>query len=350
MLDIFGNNNIEVGVGVDIGYNTIKVVELIKDKGGISIQNYGDIELSLYNGSEFGLSANLGDQTLSKALKELFDKTKVSIKNVYVAVPSIESYLFTIHVKPTEGIDIKNIIELEIRKYIPIPIAELIVDHWVIDDKGEQMHLSVIVVKRSIVDRYIKIFKDAGLNILGFEMETFAAVRSLKLLDKNYMLIDTGGAYTTATLISHGVLYKSVTVQIGGNNVTSVIKNSRIKNSYKDTEIIKRKLIDGELMDGFMANVLDIATYPLLEELGHIGKNLEREYNLSIDEVVFIGGNARSCVNNSKTKDCFQNQIRLGNGFADLRYPEYISDLMARVGPSYAIATGLADKSFVKNK
>ncbi len=350
MLDIFGNNNIEVGVGIDIGYNTIKVVELIKDKKGISIQNYGDIELSLYSGSEFGLSANLGDSTLSKALRELFDKTKISIKNVYVSIPSIESYLFTIHVKPTKGIDIKNIIELEIRKYIPIPITELIVDHWIIDDKSEQAHISVIVVKKSIVDRYIKIFKDAGLNILGFEMETFAAVRSLKLLDKNYMLIDTGGAYTTATLLSMGVLYKSVTVQIGGNNVTSVIKNSRIKNSYKDTEIIKRKLVDGDILDGFMANVLDLATYPLLEELGHIGKNLEREYNLAIDEVVFVGGNARSCVNNSKIKDCFQNKIVLGNGFADLRYPEYISDLITRVGSSYATAAGLASKSFIKNK
>ena len=351
MFNIFSNNDIEVGVGLDIGFNTIKVVELRKDKDGVSIQNYGEIELFTYAGLEMGQSVGLGDEAIAKAIKDLLEKSKISIKNVYVSVPSIESYIFTIEVKEMDGIEMSNVIDLEIRKHIPLPITELAIDHWPISQNKENgtTKMSVIAVNKSIVDKYINIFKKAGLNILGIEMETFSICRALILNDKNYLLIDSGGSYTTVTLICKGTLYKSLTVQVGGNNITSVIKNSLMKNSYKETELLKRQLIDKEIENNPMMNIMDMSTYPLLEELGHIGENMEREYNLIIDEVVFVGGNARACVDNIRTKDCFKTNIVLGLGFKNIKYPDYLSALMERVGISYGVACGLALKSFTKN-
>ncbi len=351
MFNIFSNNDVEVGVGLDIGYNTIKVVELRKDKDGINVQNYGEIELFSYSGLEMGQSVGLGDEQIAKAIKDLLEKSKIGIKNIYVSVPSIDSYLFTIDIKEIDGIEISNIIELEIRKYIPIPASELAIDHWPISkdtDKGT-IRLSVIAVNKSIIDKYTNIFKKSGLNVLGLEMETFSAVRALNLTDKNYLLIDSGGSYTTMTLISKGILYKSQTIQIGGNNITSVIKNSIMKTSYKDTEILKRQLINKEIENSPMMNIIDMSTYPLLQELGHIAENMERGYNLNIDEIVFIGGNAKACTDNVGIKNCFKTNISLGLGFENTKYPQYLEDLMSRVGISYVIASGLALKSFIKN-
>ena len=346
----FLNNDKEIGVGVDIGYNTIKVVELVKDNEGITLQNYGEVELASYAGLEYGQSVDLGDEVIAKALRDLFVSSKINLKNVYVSIPAVESFLFTIDIKKVEGIEINNVIELEIRKYIPIPASELVIDHWPIetDEVKGRMKISVIAVKRSIVTRYVDIFKKADINILGFEMETFAMVRSLQLTKSNYLLVDTGGAFSTVTLISKGILYKSNTIQIGGNNITSVIKNSLMKNNYKDTEIKKRKLINREIEDNQLMSIMDITTYPLLEELGHIGENLERGYNLNIDEVVFVGGNAHACLRSMKLKSCFTSPTRLGIGFKDIKYPEYLNDLIERVGTSYVIACGLALKKFIK--
>ena len=351
MFNIFGNNDIEIGVGLDIGHNTIKVVELRRDKEGVNIQNYGEVELFSYAGLEMGQSVGLSNEQIAKAIKDLLEKSKIGIKNIYVSVPSIESYIFTINVKEVEGIEMSNVIDLEIRKYIPMPITELAVDHWPISkdiDKGE-MKLSVIAVNKSVIDKYINIFKKAELNILGVEMETFSAVRALNLNDKNYLLIDSGGSYTTATLIIKGILYKSQTIQIGGNNITSVIKNSIMKSSYKETEILKRQLIDKEIENNSMMNIMDMSTYPLLEELGHIAENMEREYNLIIDEVIFVGGNAKACADNARIKDFFKTIVKVGSGFEKLNYPKYLVNLINRVGPSYSIACGLALKSFIKN-
>ncbi len=346
----FLDNSKEIGVGVDIGYNTIKVVELVKDNEGVTLQNYGEVELASYAGLEYGQSVDLGDESIAKALRDLFVSSKINLKNVYVSIPAVESYLFTIDIRKIEGVDLNNVIELEIRKYIPLPVSELVIDHWLIetDTIKNRMKLSVIAVQRSMISRYINIFKKAEINILGFEMETFAIARSLKLTDKNYLLVDTGGAFSTVTLISKGILYKSNTIQIGGNNITTVIKNSLMKSGYRDTEIKKRKLINREIDDNKLMSIMDITTYPLLEELGHIGKNLEREYNLDIDEVVFVGGNAHACMISMKLQSCFNSPTRLGVGFKGIKYPEYLNDLIDRVGTSYAVATGLSLKKFIK--
>ena len=71
---------------------------------------------------------------------------------------------------------------------------------------------------------------------------------------------------------------------------TGFIKNSLMKNGYKDTEMIKRSLINKETEDNRIMSIINMSTYPLLEELGHIGENLEREYNILVNDVIFIGG------------------------------------------------------------
>ena len=348
MFGLFKDKNINIGIGVDIGYNSIKMVELDKKDDIISIQNYAEVELASYASLEMGQSVNIGDEGLIRAVKDMWASLKPMLKNVYVSIPATESYIFAIDVPIVPDADLENTIQLEIRKYLPLPIAELLVDHWPIPTgaKDGKTKVSVIAVKKSVVDRYIEIFKKADINILGFEMETFSAVRAMSLTDKNYLLIDTGGSATTITLVVKGILYKSVTVQVGGANITSVIKNSLMKNSYKDTEIMKRRLINKEIEDNSMMNIIDMATYPLLEELGHIGENLEREYNVSVDEIIFIGGNAHACVSSLKIKSCFKVKANVGEPFKNIKYATYLSDLVDRIGGTYAVSTGLALKAF----
>lgn len=352
MFNLF-DKNLEIGVGVDIGHNSIKVVELKKENSEIVIQNYVELELASYAGLDLGQAVDIGLEKKTEALKYIFDKNKFSIKNVYVSIPSIESYLFTIDMPLVKDEDIESAIGLEVRKYIPIPINELIIDHWLIqkDTVKARMQYSIIAVKKSIIDNYLAIFKAAGLNILGFEMETFAAIRSLALgPDKNYLVVDTGGAYTVATLMSKGILYKSVTIQIGGNNITNVIKNSLLNGTYTEMEQKKRKIVNKELSDNAIMNVIDMCTYPLLEELGHIAESMERGYNLSIDQVVCVGGNARTLLTSMKVNECFHSPCVLGTGFSGTKYPEYLQQMMNRAGAEFEIAAGLALKAFIKNE
>lgn len=348
MFGIFKDKNINIGLGIDIGYNSVKLTELDMKDGVISLQNYAEVELASYAGLELGQSVNIGDATLERAIKDMCITAKPMLKNAYVSIPATESYIFAIDVPIVPVADMENTIQLEIRKYLPLPIDELIIDHWPIPTgaKEGKAKVSVIAVKKSTVNRYVEIFKNVGINILGFEMETFSAVRSMSLTGKNYLLVDTGGSTTTATLVIKGILYKSVTVQVGGNNITSVIKNSLMKNGYKDTEMMKRKLINKEIEDNGLMNIIDMSTYPLLEELGHIGENLEREYNISIDEITFIGGNAHACASSLKIKSCFKAKVSVGEPFKNIKYATYLSGLVDRVSATYAVSAGLALKAF----
>ena len=351
MFGLFKDKNINIGIGVDIGHNSIKMVELENKDGVISLQNYAEIELATYAGVDMGKAVSIGDNKLSKAIKDMWDTAKPSLRNVYVSIPAIESHIFAIDVPIVPESEMANTVQMEIRKYITLPINELIIDHWPIPtgNKEGKVKVSVIAVKKSTVDQYIAIFKACEINISGFEMETFSIVRSLGLTDKKYLLIDTGGSVTTATLVVDGILYKSVTVQVGGNNITSVIKNSLMKNSYKETEIMKRQVINKDVEDNSLSNIIDMSTYPLIEELGHIGENLEREYNIVIDEIVFVGGNAKACSSNLKLKSCFRAHVREAETFKNIEYATYLSGLIDKVENTYAVAAGLALKSFNTN-
>jgi type IV pilus assembly protein PilM len=140
-------------LGVDIGSSSLKVVQLRKEGGKAILETYGELALGPYGGGEVGQATNLSAEQISETLKDLLREAKVTTKSCGVSIPFARSLLSLVELpyrKDKE--EQKTIIELEARKYIPVPMSEVQLDWFVVpqigpkEKEGDQQTVEVLIV------------------------------------------------------------------------------------------------------------------------------------------------------------------------------------------------------------
>jgi type IV pilus assembly protein PilM len=200
-------------LGVDIGSSSLKVVQLRKEHGQAVLETYGELALGPYGGSEVGQATNLSAEQITETLKDLLREAKVTATDCGVSIPFARSLLTLVDLPyrkdPTEQ---KTVIELEARKYIPVPIAEVQLD-WFIVPKGEPAQFAdepaaaaaaaaartvevlLVAVHNDELATLQRVIKNAGLLASFYEIEIFSTIRAV--VDepvKPVMVIDVGAA------------------------------------------------------------------------------------------------------------------------------------------------------------
>jgi Tfp pilus assembly PilM family ATPase len=181
-------------VGLDIGSSFVKVVQLHKKGGKAILDTYGEIAVGPLAGLEVGQSAVLPVDKVVEAVNDLFTEAKVTSRDLVFSLP-LSTTLVTVIEMPDVGEEkLKEMIPLEARKYIPTPVAEVSLSHWVIPsvartyidpDKEEalktekpKVEVLLVAVHNDILARYTDIATKLGATSASFEIEIFSSIRS----------------------------------------------------------------------------------------------------------------------------------------------------------------------------
>lgn len=122
----------EDSVGIDIGTSSIKVVQLRKKKGRALLETYGEIALGPYGGLSVGQVTNLTSDKVAEAIKDLIREANVTTLSGGLSIPFKSSLVTLMELPIIDEKQLKEMIPLEARKYIPVPISEVTLDWWVI--------------------------------------------------------------------------------------------------------------------------------------------------------------------------------------------------------------------------
>src|SRR3989344_5187200 len=121
-------------IGIDVGSSSVKVVQL-KLKGGKAIlETYGELTLGTYGGQSVGQAVVLPTDKLAEAITDLFREANVTTRNAALSIPLRSSLLKVIEVPAFSEKKLNQIIPIEARKYVPVPINEVALDWWVIPE------------------------------------------------------------------------------------------------------------------------------------------------------------------------------------------------------------------------
>jgi type IV pilus assembly protein PilM len=112
-------------VGVDIGSSAIKVVQIKRKKGKAVLETYGELALGPYAGTEIGRSTNLPPEKIAEAILDIFKESNITTTNSGVSIPMRSSMVSLIKIPSTNAKQIDQMVPIEARKYIPVPIAEV---------------------------------------------------------------------------------------------------------------------------------------------------------------------------------------------------------------------------------
>ena len=346
---MLGEKEGESAVGVDIGTSSIKIVQLREKHGSAILETYGEIALGPYAGAQVGQSTSPPAEKIQTALTDLIREANVTSKVAGISVP-LASSLITLITLPTKNQeDLKTMVPIEARKYIPVPVSEVALDWFVIPEEEIKFlgapkesrpqnatDILMVAIHRATLTRLDTIAKGAQLTPKFFEIEPFSFARaSYEHGTAPTMMIDLGASSTRVYIIEFGVVAVSHTVNRGGQDITLALAKSKSV-PFNEAESLKRtKGISGEDTG---RNALEF----VFSEARRILLTYQRKAGKAVSKVVLVGGGAQMKGLADVTRTYFDAPIVLGQPFERVQAPAFIGDVLKEAGPSFASAVGLA--------
>lgn len=364
---IFGSyfSKPEVSVtGIDIGSSAIKIVQLKKKNGQAILETYGELALGPYAGGTVGQAVSLPGDKISQAIIDLMKEKEVNIttNKCGISIPFSSSLMSVIEMPEVSPKQLAVMVPLEARKYIPVPVAEVMLD-WSVIPKSEnrietepqtlpsqtetiakpvpKIDVLVVAIHNDTIARYKDIVEKSQLDAGFFEIEIFSTMRAvLEESLQPVMIMDMGAASTKLYIVERGVIEASHTINRGAQDITSTISNS-LGITVEKAEMMKRDTgASGE--DKTLKDIIILTLDYIFAEANHTLLSFEKKYNKAVSKVVLVGGGASLKGLAPLAEANFKTSVEAGNPFGKVVAPAFLETILKETGPEFAVAVGLA--------
>lgn len=343
-------------LGVDIGTSSLKVVQLRKERGQAVLETYGELSLGPYGGGDVGQATNLSPEQITETLKDLLREAKVTTKSCGVSIPYARSLLSLVQLPyradPKEQ---QTVIELEARKYIPVPASEVQLDWFIVPemnpaqpggeeppespDRIRKVQVLLVAVHNDELTLLQNIIAGAGLAASFYEIEIFSTIRAV--VDepvKPAMVLDVGAASTKVYVVEHGVVALSHAISAGSQDITRAIAVSGNLPIARAEALKKEQGFSG-------ANALgspELVFSRIFSEARRVLMQYETAHKKSITSIVLTGGGGVTKDLGIYAKNIFSIEVHVADPFAKTEAPAFMRPVLEEIGPEFAVAVGLA--------
>lgn len=340
-------------LGVDIGTSNIKIVQLKPKDNRFVLETYGLVNVAYQLGSKEGASSI--SQTAS-LLKNLIKKSGATAHNVVASLPNNVVFTSVVEMPRIPEHELRQAIEFEARKYIPLPLDEVALSWSLIEDRAGAKKISqgaslsnfgsdnrtkvlLTAVPTIVIENYVKVFNEAGLTPEALEIEALSLIRSLVSEELNpVILIDIGAKNTSINLVDNGYLRLSKNLTVGGDTVTTSVAQSLSVN-FARAEQFKKDFgltSQGQQIPQIMRPILDIIKNEVMQLI-----SLFESRGSQVTKVLLSGGGAKL----PSLVEYFQSlgkPIVLANPWSRVIYPPQLKGVIEPLGLNLAVAVGLA--------
>lgn len=347
-------------LGIDIGSASIKVVQLRKNKGSALLETYGEISLGPYAGTQIGRSTKLPPEKIAEALIDLLKEASVSTLNSAVSIPMRSSMVSVIKIPEMPEKQIAQMIPIEARKYIPVPISEVALDWFVIpkvegqesemmnDKTGKKVPITevlAVAIHNDVLNNFSRLVTKAKLQTSFFEIEMFSSIRSVVNAEDNkipVMIFDMGASATKLYVVERGIVRESHIISKGSQDITlNVSKALNVTVEY--AEKLKRNFGNNQPeQDQKIAEIVDITLAPIFSQTNATLLNFGQRSNKVVSKMILVGG---GCLLNGMVERASQKvgiPVVPGYPFSRTRTPAFLEEILRESGLAFSTAVGIA--------
>jgi type IV pilus assembly protein PilM len=351
-------------IGIDIGSSSIKIVELENKKGRAILKTYGEIALGPYGGGAIGSLANLSNEKLSEALHDILRESRATTANSGMAIPFKSSLVSLIEMPALPEKQLEEMIPIEARKYIPVPISEITLDWWIIpkdevDDRAtfkknseapggqsaakDKNDVLVVSIHNEILNNYNTVVRNNNLNTSFFEIEMFSTIRALVTDQKHPVLVfDMGSAGTKLYVVERGVLKNSHIINKGSFAITEGLART-LGLSIEEAEKIKRNIsllndADEKTVHDAIALTLD----GILGDAYNFIQSFEHRSGRKIEEILLTGGGVAMKGFEELVEEKCKIKAIIAHPFGKVETPTVLGESLKTSGLEFAVAVGIA--------
>ncbi|MEK7579420.1 MAG: type IV pilus assembly protein PilM [Patescibacteria group bacterium] len=341
-------------LGIDISSSTIKVVQVGRKKGKAILETYGELALGPYAGVDAGRATQLPAAKLGEAVADLMRESKVSTKACGVAIP-LSASLINILEMPDVGEDkLRDMVPLEIRKYIPVAASEVMIDWRIVpridvEEKVEdvagpkKVEILTVAIHKDTLTRYQDVMRGAGLTPSFYEIEAFSTIRVA--LEEDLvptMLIGMGAGSTKIYIVDRKVLRESHVVNRGSQEITLAVAKALGVTESRAEEL---KRLYGVVKQGAQEDVAEVVSLVLdaiLHEAQHVMLSYEKRRGRNVGKVILTGGGIMLPGIIERAKTIFEANVSIADPFRKVEAPAFLENVLKQVGPEFDVAIGVA--------
>jgi len=356
-------------LGIDFGTSSIKMVELELEKGRPKLVTYGYIEEAI----NIVKSDKPEDQEKTVAsIKRLLKESRATSRRAVSALPpyAVFSSIISLPIMPNK--DLVSAVRWEAKKFVPMPLEEMILDWKVIEEKepanleikakpenlGERvvtkeknaknLQILLTAAPKNLVKRYLDTFKKSELQLASLETEAFALERSLVGEDKSaIMIIDIGALGTHVTIISDGVPVLNRSIDIGGTTITKAIADS-MNIDLDRADQFKRDV--GMSMTGGSDQIpktIEFVISSIINEIKYCFNIYQNQEVKAIEKIILAGGSSFLLQLPEYLAKVLNIKVLIGDPWSRIVYPIELEPILKEIGPKFAVAVGLAMRNLV---
>jgi type IV pilus assembly protein PilM len=338
-------------IGIDIGSSSVKLVQLKEQKGVYTLQNVGILPLPL----EAIVDNTLMDSSsIVETIKKLIKSLNIRVRDAACSVSGNSVIIRKISLPAMPSEELEEQIHWEAEQYIPFDINDVNIDFQILaPDMQDPSKMDVLLVasKKEIINDYLAVFNEAGVNLCVVDVDSFAIQNAFELNyemepEKVTALINIGASMMNLNIIKKEISLFTRDVQMGGNLYTEEIQK-QFGVSIEEAERIK---VTGEASD----------QAKLTDTISRVNETLAMEMRRSLDfynttagegkinEVFISGGGAKTPMLVEAVKNRLGLPVEVIDPFRSIKYneKEFDPDYLKEIGPLVSVAVGLATRRF----
>ncbi len=332
--------------GFDIGTHNVKIVQLRKAGRKTVVQGYG----SAFFPPESVVEGIIADPVaMAKVIKPLLRNLtygKLTSNRVVTGLPATKLFTRTLELPPMNGSDLEQAISYEVEQYVPVPVNDLYIDHEVVNTtSGNDPHMDVLMMAapRAIVDSYLKLFDELGIEVGAMEAGMAAVIRAL---------LHSGDAGGSTLVVDIGSLSSDLTiydtfipltgsVPVGGQHYTDALVSSLGIKVAEANEIKEKFGLTPSGMHDKVFPALEPQLQTLVKEIKRVIKFYEsrHEETKKVASLVLSGGTAQMPGLDQYLSEQVGLPLTVGDPWKNL---EIKKENHPQETPMYATAIGLA--------
>lgn len=283
--------------GLDIGFNSVKVMQLEEHAGQYSVIGYG---IGGFKNEAIVDGVIIDYEHLAQAILNLFKNNiigEITTRRVAVSIPATRTFPHTISMPLLSGKELDEAVMLESEQNIPLPITDLYIDYETIGKTQEAIEIQTVAVPRKIVDSYLNLMEIIGLEPVIFDSSIKAAGRLFSRQEENSdipaVLIDFG-SISADIAIQDKTSIVTGTIPAGSDIFTDLIAKG-LKVNQEEALVIKTKYGIGKSKK--QSEIIEILK-PELDQIAREVRRVIRYYEErstagnKVGQIITMGGGA----------------------------------------------------------
>lgn len=330
-------------LGVDIGAESIKAVELSAVGNDLVVSGYGQVEVPQ--------GADPAD-----ALNDLLKACSFQTRRCATAVSGRSVIVRFLSMVEVPESSLRQAIRFEAEKYVPFDLEEVVTDCVRLEAAGEkagEMKVLLVAAKRDLLEERVNLLRKAGLEPAHVDVDPFAVGNAFELVARTgndsalgsrvSALIDIGAKKTTVTVVKGHEPRFTREVYLGGEDFTGAVAK-RLGVEVGEAERLKRDPGErsAEVSAALSHSVDELANEVMLS----LDYYEDRQDGERVEDVYLSGGASRTPLLEETLERVFERKTTTWSPVAGLAVDggRLDPELLTANAPQLAVAVGLASR------